>query len=535
MRNFSWTSSSFSWLRTASPLLLGCAFLLINYLFTVRYEENDDVLMLLIASGEYSGSPDNHLIFINFLYGSVLNWLYRLAPQVEWYTVIFVMLNIAATSLLIDSSLKVAKSKRAKVTLIAFIATMFIYISVSLQFTYTAAVLAIAGLSQIYASERKALGMAAFVVGSLVRFDAIILILIISLPLFIRNSWSVFAYHRDKRVVALSVAFLIAGVCKVADWSYYHFDSEWHYFHSFNQIRGQINDNPNSSRILSTLPSDITPTDYELLLYGLANPEAVDIKDLQILQQLLADISYTTKLQNVQNLSTFGGYLALLLLLTGIAMLLSKANRYRILAVAGIFLLLMIYISLDSTPKDRVFFSGLFAAVISIAYLVVNWRRTAGYSLMLCLATLAVPILYITYRTQSRSARHTVRYTQRMELINDYLQTGNTLVPYGISYRLEYGNPFQISDNFLAQQNYIGGWLTHSPLNKDKFDTFSHFINNYGFVVNTERYPKAADLVAHSIFLNNRTFVTPIVVGRQDKIAIIEFQTPDSMNTVLLE
>ena len=35
----------------------------------VRFEENDDVVMALIASGKYTGRVDPHLVFSNVLYG----------------------------------------------------------------------------------------------------------------------------------------------------------------------------------------------------------------------------------------------------------------------------------------------------------------------------------------------------------------------------------------------------------------------------------------------------------------------------------
>ena len=53
-------------------------FALMAWVMPIRFEENDDVMMCMIANGTYSGAPDAHLVFINVLYGWVLTLFYRL-------------------------------------------------------------------------------------------------------------------------------------------------------------------------------------------------------------------------------------------------------------------------------------------------------------------------------------------------------------------------------------------------------------------------------------------------------------------------
>ena len=42
----------------------------------IRFEENDDIVMLLLASGNYTGELESTLIFIHPIYGVFLNILY---------------------------------------------------------------------------------------------------------------------------------------------------------------------------------------------------------------------------------------------------------------------------------------------------------------------------------------------------------------------------------------------------------------------------------------------------------------------------
>ena len=76
-------------------------FALAAWLLPMGFEENDDVMMAMIANGTYSGAPDFHLVYINVLYGAVLAALYRLTTAVEWYTLSFVLLHIIAMSVLV--------------------------------------------------------------------------------------------------------------------------------------------------------------------------------------------------------------------------------------------------------------------------------------------------------------------------------------------------------------------------------------------------------------------------------------------------
>lgn len=44
----------------------------LSLILPLRFEENDDVMILLFSSGNYTGQPENILVFMNIIYGSVL-------------------------------------------------------------------------------------------------------------------------------------------------------------------------------------------------------------------------------------------------------------------------------------------------------------------------------------------------------------------------------------------------------------------------------------------------------------------------------
>ena len=63
---------NFKWLLLVNAIF----FVLAAYLLPIRFQDNDDSLMCLIASGNYSGTPDAHLVFINYFYGLIVKIFY---------------------------------------------------------------------------------------------------------------------------------------------------------------------------------------------------------------------------------------------------------------------------------------------------------------------------------------------------------------------------------------------------------------------------------------------------------------------------
>ena len=85
----------------ASPFLTslainGALFLLFFLFFTPAYETTDDSFMMTIASGEYTGSPSEYLVFINTLFGFLLKFLYSAMPHLNWYPLLMYLLHFWA-------------------------------------------------------------------------------------------------------------------------------------------------------------------------------------------------------------------------------------------------------------------------------------------------------------------------------------------------------------------------------------------------------------------------------------------------------
>ena len=120
-------------------------FALMAWLLPIHFEENDDVMMCIIANGVYSGSPDGHLVFINAVYGWIIAGLYSLTTSIEWYTLSFCVLHVLAVTGIVYVVLKMNSCSLLKVAFLVFLYIYWVRIIISFQFTTTAGLLCFSG------------------------------------------------------------------------------------------------------------------------------------------------------------------------------------------------------------------------------------------------------------------------------------------------------------------------------------------------------------------------------------------------------
>ena len=112
----------------------------------IRFEENDDVVMLLLASGNYTGSFESNLVFINPMYGSLVSMLYRFTTEVEWYSVLFVFFHLVSFSVIIHYLFSLKIKYKLKGSLVILLSVIELNLVMYLQFTTVSILLTIAGV-----------------------------------------------------------------------------------------------------------------------------------------------------------------------------------------------------------------------------------------------------------------------------------------------------------------------------------------------------------------------------------------------------
>lgn len=163
------------WLAAVMNLI----FLLLQVIvFYPEFETNDDVGVMSFVNG-LKGTSDEHLVYVNSLWGKLLKGLYLWNNSIQWYTVIQYALLFVSFTAVTWVLLRWLKQPAA-LWLIAVLLAFFTYQGyVRLQYTKSAGIYTAAGLLLIFYSMsheriKKAAWLIGFflaLVGSFYRFD----------------------------------------------------------------------------------------------------------------------------------------------------------------------------------------------------------------------------------------------------------------------------------------------------------------------------------------------------------------------------
>lgn len=114
----------------------------------IYFETNDDRMIAEILSGAMTGVPEAHTYYVGYLLGLLFFSLYRLTTDIPWYGGTLVLFQFICCFLIADAFLSRCKHKKDCFFAIIFIILIYsisFYVVAGIQFTSTAAMLAITG------------------------------------------------------------------------------------------------------------------------------------------------------------------------------------------------------------------------------------------------------------------------------------------------------------------------------------------------------------------------------------------------------
>jgi len=142
----------------AGILIVALAFV-VGIKFTYIYEVNDDVFLMNIINGIYTGTPDAHAIYILYPFASLLKKLYELNNNINWYGYSVVGLHYVAIFLILGRAIELIKGNKKKICTVLLGLSLIISIDlpaiVNPQYTITAGVLAAAAIFFIATRSKK--------------------------------------------------------------------------------------------------------------------------------------------------------------------------------------------------------------------------------------------------------------------------------------------------------------------------------------------------------------------------------------------
>lgn len=443
-------------------------FILTSIILRIQFEENDDVVMLLIASGKHFGTPDGHLVFINYLFGYPLSSLYRIFPNYEWYTLSFSIMHIFSGAVIINQIFKKDRSFFLKVGFIVLFLVFFSLIIVKFQFTTTAGIVAVAGISLIFENKSKQWGfIGGFVLflSSLIRIESAILVLIISSPLFFE-----YLISFNKRIMILAVALIFVLGGKYLNRLFYQ-NKDWAEYYEYNKIRGQISDNPKTFKYLKEIPENKKKTDLLLFLSFMPDGKVIN---LEYLKQLRMDIDKSQFSEKVVSLNNFKGLIKLhkirFILFLGFFVFLFFKNKdwiSRFVLLTSFFLLFVAFflLSINYWVKLRVVNTATLAFMLVLMELSLKKKdksRTNYIFTFFFISFLSLFFLREAFYTSIGNKYTNIAYEKQWSFLKS--QDGQTLLHLP-SFSITGVNPFKVSQNWQSDKFVFLGWLTNFPQN----------------------------------------------------------------------
>ena len=514
-----------------STLLFSTVFFVVSAIaLPIRFEENDDVVMLLFASGQYTGTPEFRLVFINSVFGFLLSGLYSITKGIEWYSMLFSIFHILSLSIILWAIIKQNTFFIWKVVFVSFFLVLETRFIAQFQFTTTASMLALAGLIQFSFNGKinKVIGLTLLVISSLVRFEACMLVITLFIPLLLKKYIEEKKYKEIKYIsFAIAAIFLLYGV----NYLTYQTDNEWAAYYQYNKIRGEINDNPNSQKILNNLPSTVEKVDYDLLVSFFPDYGKMNLEKIKSIEKSIDNVSFISKLKNIY--PSFRKHTQIILIILFLSLILclknQKSNYLFILLSLFIFIFITTLISLSGTLKLRVLLSALSVLVYSL-FVLSNNSKPNIINIVAVLLVVFLSVL-LTDRTRNivikNNSWEAFHFQTQKRMFDDYSKKDNQLlIPFASSLSVEYYPVFNVSKEIKENSLSLGGWLTGIPYNKEKVFTHLDLINKNAVFVSNESFNFVVEKLKENFKINYGIDASIQILFGDEKYKIFKIVKP---------
>jgi len=241
--------------------------------FNIGFKRDDTAVIMLLANGSLGGSPDEHLVYIHYLFGLILKPLYTLAPSISWFTWACLTLLFFSFTTLLWSFLQLCAKRVIVFIYLAFFAFYGLAnFLILLDFTQISFAIGAAGLSLVLVyvlSERSRLSLVVFALiflalTSVFREKSLYLIIVffVCIVPFSKKKMPVM-------LVLLALSLLIhTGLVSTND-KHYHKDTSWSQFKNFDDHMSWAIDYAGEADPLVFQKTSITPVQLEAFRHWL--------------------------------------------------------------------------------------------------------------------------------------------------------------------------------------------------------------------------------------------------------------------------
>lgn len=196
-----------------------CIFAGLMLAFRPCYETSDDMYMNEFANGIF-GRPENHLVFINYIMGCIIQGLYELIPIVNWYAAVQ-YISVFVSFIVIAYIFIQYKGLQLGGLLSAIVITVFGYQGyIRPQFSKTAGMLVLAGAlliffafkSEVQIWKKVLVGVLMMLAGGLFRDSVFWLCLLMVFPIGVVEFLRDFLKYKFKCVKKYVIIVMVFGI-----------------------------------------------------------------------------------------------------------------------------------------------------------------------------------------------------------------------------------------------------------------------------------------------------------------------------------
>ncbi|WP_280645171.1 MULTISPECIES: hypothetical protein [unclassified Dysgonomonas] len=373
-----------------------------------------------------------------------------------------------------------------------------------------------------------------FVVASLIRFDAAMLVLVVSCPVLY---YPIHLKQKEGKLrnelLFLSLIVILPVVCKVTDHVIYKADKDWAHYKEYNYYRGKVNDNPSLNTIKGGHPN-LIDVDYDLFDRFFIDENFWDLTTVKGMYEEIGELGIEKKIPHVY--PNFDGYriyiLLLFLFLLGQIYLARRSSDKIILSLSFcLFLSALFYVSFTNLLKERVFLTALiglfwvlFSAGGDVKKLKIEYFTYSFFIVFL--------FFFIQKMVVTRSNIDKLDLMDQNTLLNNVeIPEGEFLITYYDGLKLEKYSPYEISDKVGDTKILFSGWMAGTPFNREYFTSYKDIIDrNMIFIRNSNDLPQWSRKLKKSIKVHYGTEVEILVVYETSNCKIIKLISSDKNN-----
>ncbi|MFC3880899.1 hypothetical protein ACFOSV_11955 [Algoriphagus namhaensis] len=438
-----------------------------------RFQTNDDVIMMWLVSGAYTGTPEKYAVFIHPSLSLLFSFLYELTEILNWYGFVWYLILFGAYLGMVKVISDRIATNFLKTSLVTFALIITLHFCLFPQFTLVAGWAGIAGFLLLFKDNERVKSNFDLILAFFLMFFALLVRLesfaLVGLAFGLYSIWErriQFLFKNWKTLTSIIFLFLLVYGSK----RLYENQSRYQEYLVFNEARSGVIDHPVFYHLYRE--GKIVEREWFYFARWMIDDLEISVEELRLkkseLNELLFSREYVLKsffrLKTIATTELFKSSIALILLLLLFYIKGGKPRLWGFLLTWLLFFLLMNYFFL---LQGRVLV--LFALVLWFPLILSEGlvrRKVSLKWLPLALVSLFLLHLLNAYRESEGRKQMNAEFKELLS----YMTNESPIFTEGF---FEYNYLERFSTTFpVPALSY--GWLSQSPFQDSAF-------KNHGF------------------------------------------------------